>query len=125
MEITVSFRLIGMIYTTSKQIIESISGGGAHSFEKVVYIEYPRKRVWTLGFVTSESTNQKNEEFNVEMFNFGGFIYSLNVHMVIRSYRKSITKQSFISFFCGALPQLFLKVEVSAPQFIKTVRIKF
>ena len=55
--------LIGMIYTTSKQIIESISGGGAHSFEKVVYIEYPRKNIWTLGFVTSESTNQANEEF--------------------------------------------------------------
>jgi len=55
--------LIGMIYTTSKQIIESISGGGAHSFEKVVYIEYPRKGMWTLGFVTSESTNQTNEEF--------------------------------------------------------------
>ena len=55
--------LIGMIYTTSKQIIESISGGGAHSFEKVVYIEYPRKNIWTLGFVTSESTNKANEEF--------------------------------------------------------------
>ena len=55
--------LIGMIYTTTKQIMESISGGGAHSFEKVVYIEYPRKNIWTLGFVTSESTNQSNEEF--------------------------------------------------------------
>ncbi|MDC3287868.1 DUF502 domain-containing protein [Candidatus Marinimicrobia bacterium] len=55
--------LVGMIYTTTKQIIESISGGGAHSFEKVVYIEYPRKNIWTLGFVTSESTNKANEEF--------------------------------------------------------------
>ena len=55
--------LVGMIYTTTKQIIESISGGGSHSFEKVVYIEYPRKNIWTLGFVTSESTNQANEEF--------------------------------------------------------------
>ena len=55
--------LIGMIYTTTKQIMESISGGGAHSFEKVVYIQYPRKNIWTLGFVTSESTNQLNEEF--------------------------------------------------------------
>ena len=54
---------IGMIYTTTKQIIESISGGGSHSFEKVVYIEYPRKNIWTLGFVTSESTNEANEEF--------------------------------------------------------------
>jgi uncharacterized membrane protein len=55
--------LIGMIYTTTKQIMESISGGGAHSFEKVVYIQYPRKNIWTLGFVTGESTNQLNEEF--------------------------------------------------------------
>ena len=55
--------LVGMIYTTTNQIIESISGGGSHSFEKVVYIEYPRKNIWTLGFVTSESTNQANEEF--------------------------------------------------------------
>ena len=55
--------LVGMIYTTTKQIIESISGGGSHSFEKVVYIEYPRKNIWTLGFVTSESTNETNEEF--------------------------------------------------------------
>ncbi|MGY8808571.1 MAG: DUF502 domain-containing protein [Fidelibacterota bacterium] len=55
--------LIGMIYTTSKQIIESLSGGSTNSFQKVVYIQYPRKGIWTLGFVTSESTNQSNEEF--------------------------------------------------------------
>ena len=29
----------------------------------MVYIQYPRKNIWTLGFVTSESTNQLNEEF--------------------------------------------------------------
>ena len=31
--------------------------------KKVVYVEYPRKGTWTLGFVTSESTNENNEEF--------------------------------------------------------------
>ena len=55
--------LIGMIYTTSKQIIESLSSGSTNSFQKVVYIQYPRKGIWTLGFVTSESTNESNEEF--------------------------------------------------------------
>ena len=55
--------LIGMIYTTSKQIIESLSGGSTNSFQKVVYIQYPRKGIWTLGFVTSESTNESSEEF--------------------------------------------------------------
>ncbi len=34
-----------------------------NSFQKVVYVEYPRKGTWTLGFVTSESTNEHNEEF--------------------------------------------------------------
>ena len=52
--------LISMIYTTTKQIIESISGTTNNSFQKVVYIEYPRKRLWTLGFVTKESSNKEN-----------------------------------------------------------------
>jgi uncharacterized membrane protein len=55
--------LISMIYTTTKQIIESISGTTNNSFQKVVYIEYPRKRLWTLGFVTKESSNKENEKF--------------------------------------------------------------
>jgi len=55
--------LIGMIYSTTKQIIQSISGTTNNSFQKVVYIEYPRKRIWTLGFVTKESLNKENEKF--------------------------------------------------------------
>jgi len=55
--------LVDSIYGTTKQLIETISGSNNNSFKKVVYIEYPRKGMWTLGFVTSESTNQTNEEF--------------------------------------------------------------
>lgn len=55
--------LVDSIYGTTKQLIETISGSNNNSFKKVVYIEYPRKGMWTLGFVTSESTNQANEEF--------------------------------------------------------------
>ncbi|MFL2511230.1 MAG: DUF502 domain-containing protein [Candidatus Neomarinimicrobiota bacterium] len=55
--------LVDSIYGTTKQLIETISGSNNNSFKKVVYIEYPRKGIWTLGFVTSESTNQTNEEF--------------------------------------------------------------
>ena len=55
--------LVDSIYGTTKQLIETISGSNNDSFKKVVYIEYPRKGMWTLGFVTSESTNQTNEEF--------------------------------------------------------------
>ena len=55
--------LIDSVYGTTKQIIETVSGSTSDSFQKVVYVEYPRKGMWTLGFVTSESTNESNEEF--------------------------------------------------------------
>jgi len=55
--------LIDSIYGTTKQIIETFSGSKTDSFQKVVYIEYPREGMWTLGFVTGESVNQSNEEF--------------------------------------------------------------
>jgi uncharacterized membrane protein len=55
--------LIDTIYGTTKQLIETVSGSNNDSFQKVVYVEYPRKGMWTLGFVTSESTNQTEEEF--------------------------------------------------------------
>ena len=55
--------LIDSIYGTTKQIIETFSGSKTNSFQKVVYIEYPREGMWTLGFVTGESVNQSNEEF--------------------------------------------------------------
>jgi uncharacterized membrane protein len=55
--------LIDTIYGTTKQLIETVSGSNNDSFQKVVYVEYPRKGMWTLGFVTSESTNQADEEF--------------------------------------------------------------
>ncbi len=55
--------LIDSIYGTTKQIIETFSGSKTDSFQKVVYIEYPRKGMWTLGFVTGESINESKEEF--------------------------------------------------------------
>ena len=55
--------LIDSIYGTTKQIIETFSGSKTNSFQKVVYIEYPRKGMWTLGFVTGESINESKEEF--------------------------------------------------------------
>jgi len=55
--------LISMVYTTTKQIIESFSGGKENSFSKVVFVEYPRKGVWTLGFVTKETKNDNNQRF--------------------------------------------------------------
>ncbi|MFC1631800.1 DUF502 domain-containing protein [Candidatus Omnitrophota bacterium] len=46
---------IGKIYSTIKQISRALFGQGKHVFEQVVLIEYPRKGIYSLGFVTSSA----------------------------------------------------------------------
>jgi uncharacterized membrane protein len=45
--------MIGKIYTTIKEISLAFLGQGKQVFEKVVLIEYPRKGVYSMGFVTA------------------------------------------------------------------------
>jgi uncharacterized membrane protein len=47
---------ISPIYNASKQIIQAIFASNSQAFRKVVLVEYPRKDMWSLGFLTSEST---------------------------------------------------------------------
>ncbi|MBI2874369.1 MAG: DUF502 domain-containing protein [Firmicutes bacterium] len=42
------------LYLGSKQLTRSLFGKNASSFRRVVCIEYPRKGIYTLGFVTGE-----------------------------------------------------------------------
>ena len=51
------------IYKTIKQIIDSISSPNKNSFKKVVMVEFPRKGVWTMGFVTGESKDKDNRDY--------------------------------------------------------------
>ena len=55
--------VINAVYRTFKQITTSISSPGRQAFKKVVFIEYPRKGIWTLTLVTGESANKKGEKF--------------------------------------------------------------
>ena len=55
--------LVNTIYNTIKQITQAITGTGENNFQSVVYIEYPRKELWTLAFVTGESKNKNQVEF--------------------------------------------------------------
>lgn len=47
--------MVNKIYGTTKEISNAFLGNKKSAFEKVVLIEYPRKGVYTLGFVTSEA----------------------------------------------------------------------
>ena len=62
--------LIWSIYHASKQLMESISITGKKAFRKVVLVEYPRKGIYTLGFLTSDSRGEvqmvtKKETVNI------------------------------------------------------------
>ena len=54
--------LVNTIYNTIKQITHAITGTAENNFQSVVYIEYPRRELWTLAFVTGESKNEDQIE---------------------------------------------------------------
>lgn len=55
--------VVSVVYRTIKQITSSLSGPNRRAFKKVVYIEYPRKGIWTLTMVTGESINKSGEKY--------------------------------------------------------------
>ena len=50
--------IVNMIYTTLKQITDTFTKGTTDAFEGVVYIQYPRKGLWTMAFISGESKNK-------------------------------------------------------------------
>jgi uncharacterized membrane protein len=46
--------LVGVIYKTTKQIVEVVGYEGKRPFRQTVLIEYPRKGIYTAAFVTGE-----------------------------------------------------------------------
>lgn len=59
------------IYSGAKQIIETVTKSPVDTFNKVVMIEYPRKGLFSIGFITCESRGEIQEitdEFVVNVF---------------------------------------------------------
>ncbi len=46
----------GGIYSSIDQLVKALSHSGGKQFSRVVYVEYPRKEVWAVGFVTGPAT---------------------------------------------------------------------
>ena len=49
---------INTVYKTVKQIVETFSSQQKAVFKKTVLIEYPRKGIWAIGFLTSETRGE-------------------------------------------------------------------
>ena len=64
-EIVLSIPLISNVYNTIKQIINTFTKKDSISFQKVGLVEYPRKGLWAIGFVTGETKGSKNLYYNI------------------------------------------------------------
>jgi len=57
------------IYSAVKQIFETMLAQKANAFREVALIEYPRKGIWTLAFITGTPTGELGRCFDREMVN--------------------------------------------------------
>ncbi len=55
--------VVSTIYNTSKQIVQTFSPDNRKAFQKVVWLEYPRRGIWSLGFVTGSSQSGDGEPY--------------------------------------------------------------
>ena len=55
--------LVSTIYVTFKQITNTLTYNNSQSFQGTVYIEYPKKNLWTIAFISGSSKNNNNNEY--------------------------------------------------------------
>ena len=57
--------IINAVYSPAKQLIDALSGNESSGFRQVVMIEYPRKDAWTIGFMTSSTSDWKGNPLSI------------------------------------------------------------
>lgn len=59
--------IIRGIYSAVKQIFETMLAQKASAFREVVLLEYPRKGIWTMGFITGSTSGEVGNHFAEDM----------------------------------------------------------
>ncbi len=82
--------LVRPLYTGVKQLMDSFSTPGKTGFIQTVLVEFPRKNIWTIGFITKESRAQSGEtQLNIFVPTvpnpLGGFLLIAREDEVIRT----------------------------------------
>ena len=57
--------VIRSIYSALDQLLKTFASEGMQQFSRVVYVEYPRKGMWTLAFVTSATKGKFKNHLNI------------------------------------------------------------
>ncbi|RKY29929.1 MAG: DUF502 domain-containing protein [Candidatus Omnitrophota bacterium] len=61
--------LVNKIYSPIKRIVEFLFFQSKKSFKRVVLVEYPRKGIYSIGFITNESDKELEAKINKESYN--------------------------------------------------------
>ena len=61
--------VISSIYSLLKQVFETLFSNKNQSFRQVVLLEYPRKGIWILGFVSGNTEGEVKSKINQDMLN--------------------------------------------------------
>lgn len=61
--------VIRSIYSTLKQVFETVMSSKSTSFQHVVLLEYPRAGLWAIGFVSAPNTGEIQRRLNGEIIN--------------------------------------------------------
>jgi uncharacterized membrane protein len=61
--------LAGAVYKTLKQLLETLLKDSGNRFRRVVLIEYPRRGIWALAFVTGSIDSEIQAQMSARMLN--------------------------------------------------------
>lgn len=57
--------VVGVVYSSAQQLIQSFSGGAETGFKRVVMIEHPRKGAWSIGFLTGLTKDEEGKALSI------------------------------------------------------------
>ena len=58
--------IIRSIYNALKQVFQTILGASSKAFREVVLVEYPRKDIWAIAFITSETKGEVKSKLKIK-----------------------------------------------------------
>ena len=61
--------VIRSVYSALKQIFETVLRSSSRSFREVALIEYPRRGIWALGFITTATTGEVQNDIAEDVVN--------------------------------------------------------
>lgn len=59
--------LVRSIYNAAKQVIEAVFSTNSQAFRKVLLVEYPRKGMWSIAFLTNQANPSIEKKTGMEM----------------------------------------------------------